>query len=293
MFREAGGLSSLTGAFPILVHPRNSHHLTLSDVKSHIIPDGIDIHKPPTRLISLENTLNGTILPLSDAQAISSWAHAQSPPIKLHLDGARLWEAVAAGAGSLKDYCAPFDSISLCFSKGLGAPIGSILVGSQPFIDTARRIRKALGGGLRQSGIVAAPARIAVEETFLGGKLAASHEMARKVAGMWEAKGGKLQYAVETNMVWFDLDAAGCAVERFVEVGVREGVKVRGGRLVVHCQIGDEGLQRLERVMDEVLLPGLSAAAAAAATEEQQRGKRKRERDVHEEAKKVRGPEME
>ncbi|KAI4116731.1 MAG: hypothetical protein LQ338_007666 [Usnochroma carphineum] len=271
---EAGGVSSLSGAFPILVHPSNTHHLTLSDIQSHIVLPAtttnnktniLNIHHAPTPLISLENTLNGSILPLSDCRATSTWARAQDPPIKLHLDGARLWEAAVAlsdGGGNaaaiLKDYCALFDSVSLCFSKGLGAPIGSVIVGSEPFISRARHIRKALGGGLRQAGVIAAPARVAVDETFLGGRLRGSHEMARRVGEMWEAKGGKLGAGgkVETNMVWFDLEASGVTVEEFVEEGVREGVKLAGGRVVVHYQVGEEGVRRLGRVMDRVLGKG-------------------------------------
>ncbi|KAL8888228.1 MAG: hypothetical protein Q9192_006212, partial [Flavoplaca navasiana] len=248
---EAGGISSLTGAFPIQIVPQNNHHLTLEDVKKHTVLDD-DVHHCPTTLISLENTLNGTILPLSDCQAIASFA--QQYNIKLHLDGARLWEAVSAGAGSLKEYCACFDSVSLCFSKGLGAPIGSIVVGSQPFIKRARHIRKAMGGGMRQSGVIAAPARVAVDETFLGGKLVKSHETARRVGEMWESKGGILANGghVESNMVWLDLEAAGVSVQEFVEAGVKEGVKVMGGRVVCHYQIGEEGVVALGRVMDWV-----------------------------------------
>ncbi|KAL8933065.1 MAG: hypothetical protein Q9211_005982, partial [Gyalolechia sp. 1 TL-2023] len=190
---EAGGIASLSGAFPILVEPKNGRHLTLADVKGRVCLDG-NVHHAPTTLISLENTLNGSILPLCEAQAISRWARSQTPALKLHLDGARLWEAVAAGAGSLKDYCVCFDSVSLCFSKGLGAPIGSIIVGSSAFIARARHIRKSIGGGLRQAGVIAAPARVAVEETFLGGKLKASHEVAMRVGRMWEERGGKLKY---------------------------------------------------------------------------------------------------
>ena len=174
----------------------------------------------------------------------------------MHLDGARLWEAVAAGAGTLKEYCALFDSVSLCFSKGLGAPVGSMIVGSTAFIERARRLRKPLGGGLRQAGLISAPARVAVEETFLGGKLAGSHEVAKRIAGMWVERGGVLERGCETNMVWFDLEAAGWGKERFVEVGVEEGVKVLGGRVVVHYQVGEEGVRRLGRVMDRVLLGG-------------------------------------
>ncbi|KAL8946511.1 MAG: hypothetical protein Q9222_007106, partial [Ikaeria aurantiellina] len=187
---EAGGVSALSGAFPIMVHPseNDGHHLTLDDVKANAVIDE-DIHHAPTTLISLENTLNGSILPLASCKAISKWARSRTPPIKMHLDGARLWEAVAAGAGTLKEYCACFDSVSLCFSKGLGAPIGSIIVGSEAFIQKARHVRKSLGGGMRQTGVIAAPARVSVEETFLGDKLGESHERAKEVGKMWEDRG--------------------------------------------------------------------------------------------------------
>ena len=202
-------------------------------------------------------------MPLSECQAISQWARSQSPPILLHLDGARLWEAVAAaaassGAGegggpSLKDYCACFNSVSLCFSKGLGAPIGSVIVGNNAFIARARHIRKSLGGGMRQTGIIAGPARVAVEETFLGGKLTMTHERAKKVAKSWEQKGGKLSKRTETNMVWLDLDDAGVSRQRFIEVGLEEGIRFLGARLVIHYQLANEALERLERVMARVL----------------------------------------
>ena len=237
---------------PIPVHPSNAHHLTLSDVQRHAVTSSDD-HYCPTRLIALENTLAGTVLPLAECRAISNWARAQSPPILTHLDGARLWEAVAAGAGSLRDYCACFDSVTMCFSKGLGAPIGSIIVASAPFIAKARHLRKSLGGGLRQAGVVTASAAVAVQETFLGQQLAATHDRAKVVKGMWEVRGGKVEKQVETNMVWLDLGAAGCDRERFVELGVREGVRLMGGRLVCHYQICDEAGERLGRVMDAVL----------------------------------------
>ncbi|KAI4209938.1 MAG: hypothetical protein LQ351_007164 [Letrouitia transgressa] len=273
---EAGGLCSLSGAYPIPVVPKNGHHLTLQDVQAHFVPGDGDIHKPPTRLISLENTLSGNILPLEDAQAIAAWARAQDPPVPVHCDGARLWEAVVAttppphllngedGSSALvsrlRAYGQCFDSISLCFSKGLSAPVGSVLVSSVPgFIPRARRLRKALGGGLRQAGVIAAPALTAVKEIFLadgGAKLRSSHATAGQVAWMWRTKGGRLKEGVEweTNMVWLDLEGSGVDDERWVEEGRREGVKVSPrGRVVCHWQIGSEGVRRLERAMDRVL----------------------------------------
>lgn len=147
---EAGGVASLSGAQVMGIAPSNGIYLTVEDVKKHaVISD--DIHSCPTKVIALENTLSGTIMPLSEVRKISAFAREND--IRLHLDGARLWEVVAAGAGSLPDFCKCFDSVSLCFSKGLGAPIGSMMVGSKAFIKHARWIRKSIGGGIRMSGI--------------------------------------------------------------------------------------------------------------------------------------------
>lgn len=236
--------------------PSNKHHLTLDDIKRHVVISK-DIHAAPTRLICLENTLGGTILPLSELKLISAFAREND--IKLHLDGARLWNAVAAGAGSLTDYTTLFDSVSLCFSKGLGAPAGSILVGKQDFIDHGRHVRKSIGGGLRQVGVLTSAARVAVDEQFglgvngEGGKLQGTHQLAKKIANAWTTMGGKLQFETETNMVWLDLDDAGITGEEFVQLGKDHGLKLLSGRLVVHYQIGREAIENLGKVMDEVL----------------------------------------
>ena len=141
----------------------------------------------------------------------------------------------------------------MCFSKGLGAPVGSVIVGEGAFVRKARQLRKMMGGGMRQAGVVTAAARVAVQETFLGGRLAATHVRAKAVSGMWEARGGRVLGEVESNMVWLDLEAAGVERERFVEEGVRQGIKFMGGRVVVHYQICEEAVERLGRVMDGVL----------------------------------------
>lgn len=234
---EAGGVSALTGAMMTPVTPKNGIHLTLEDIQKHAVLDN-DIHYCPTKLISLENTLNGMVMPLSEARRITEWAHANG--IKVHLDGARLWEAVVSGAGSLADYASLFDSVSLCFSKGLGAPIGSIIVGSKEFIDKARWFRKSIGGGVRQAGVISAAARVAVEDTFgpdpngKGGKLLESHIKAKKVADLWTSRGGKLSYPVHTNMVWLDLESSGVGPNDLAEIGKEKGLKLSGGRIVVH-----------------------------------------------------------
>ena len=247
---EAGGVAALCGAMVTPIVPKNGRYLTLEDIKQKAVLSD-DIHSCPTRVISLENTLAGIITPLAEMQQIYAWAHANN--IIVHLDGARLWEAVASGAGTLKEYSACFDSASLCFSKGLGAPIGSIVVGTRAFRERARWIRKSIGGGLRQAGVVTAAARGAVEDTFLGGKLKASHVRAQRIADMWTGLGGKTANPVETNMVWFDLDDAGISSKDFIALGEKAGLKLMGGRLVVHYQIGEEAERRVEKLARAVL----------------------------------------
>lgn len=249
---EAGGVASLSGALVHALTPSNGHHLTLKDVREHAVLSD-DVHACPTRVISLENTLAGTVQPIKDCQEIAEWARAQDPPIMMHLDGARLWEAVASGHGELEEYCKCFDSVSLCFSKGLGAPIGSIIIGSGAFIKRARWVRKSIGGGLRQAGVVTAPARVAVEETFLGGRLQKSHENAREIARMWESMGGHLANPTETNMVWLDIEKAGLEKDQFIALASKHGIRTMGGRLVVHYQVNEEAISRLKRLMQEVL----------------------------------------
>ncbi|KAL1878977.1 putative low-specificity L-threonine aldolase 1 [Paecilomyces lecythidis] len=278
---EAGGVSMWTGATVYPVVPRNGLYLSLEDIREHFIPGAnipygftqttkrghfteavprTNVHDCPTRLISLENTLGGVIMPYFETKRIVKWAHDNN--IKVHLDGARIWEAAAAveaGGGSLAYYCSLFDSVSLCFSKGLGAPIGSMVVGSEAFIEQARWFRKSIGGGTRQLGVLSAAARVAVEEVFgqgpigLGGKLKATHEKAKRVADMWTSRGGKLALPVQTNMVWLDLAQAGLGPNDVSEVAAHNGLQLRGGRIVIHHQISDDAIYRLEKVFDIVL----------------------------------------
>ncbi|PVH85598.1 hypothetical protein DL98DRAFT_606856 [Cadophora sp. DSE1049] len=232
---EGGGVASLCGALVKGIIPKNGHHLTLEDIEKHISLFN-DVHACPTRVISLENTLDGTILPLEEIRRISAFAREHD--VKLHLDGARLWEAVAAGVSNLADYTSCFDSVNLCFSKGLGAPVESMLVGKKSFIQHARRARKNIGGGLRQSGVITAAARVAVTETFEGGLLQNSHCMAKTIT---------------TNMVWLDLEEFGIDEEEFNSLGKYQGILLSGGRVVVHYQISDEAVSKLEKVMETVV----------------------------------------
>ncbi|CAK7207150.1 hypothetical protein SEUCBS139899_009958 [Sporothrix eucalyptigena] len=268
---EAGGVSSLTGAMIQTVFPKNGIYLTLEDVQANAIT-GTDVHDCTTRVISLENTINGVIMPLAEVRRISEWARSHG--IKMHCDGARLWEAVSAGAGSLPDFAACFDTLTLCFSKGLGAPIGSVLLGSHEDIKHATWIRKSIGGGLRQAGVIAAPARVAVDETFgtgpngEGGILRHTHTLATAVSKLWTDRGGKMLYPADTNMCWLDLAASGVNATEMQELGAAEGLRLFGNRLVLHYQIYEnraEVLPRLERIFTKALAG--KAPAAASTTE--------------------------
>ncbi|KAI0430978.1 l-allo-threonine aldolase [Xylaria sp. FL1042] len=252
---EAGGVASLSGALLTTVKPLNGRYLTLEDVEANVIL-GDNVHVCPTRVISLENSLAGMVMPLSEAQRISAFARQHN--IHMHCDGARLWEVVASGGGSLSDFCACFDTVSLCFSKGLGAPVGSIIVGSRDVLKRGRWIRKAIGGGLRQSGVLTAAARVAVDTTFgtdssgRDGLLKGSHATALRVEKMWTDLGGRVLHPVETNMVWLDLDSLGCSAARFQELGQEVGLKLLGNRLITHYQIGEEAIQRLAGVFERI-----------------------------------------
>ncbi|KAG5921103.1 hypothetical protein E4U53_003838 [Claviceps sorghi] len=256
---EAGGVSTLTGATVNPVVPQNGIHLTLDDVRQNVVLS-TDVHACPTRVISLENTLHGTVMPLKEVERISEFARKHS--IKMHCDGARLWEAVASGAGTLPEFCAQFDTVSLCLSKGLGAPVGSVLVGSKTTLTHSRWVRKSIGGGMRQPGFIAACGRVAIDETFgkkpdgSDGCLKASHDMAKKVETLWTGMGGKLVHPVHTNMCWIDLGSAKCSSDRFIQLSKDAGLNTSGGRLVTHYQIaqnGDNVLQRLQGVFSKVL----------------------------------------
>lgn len=128
---EAGGVAFHSGANAHALTPANGHHLTLEDIQERVVL-GDDIHSAPTRIVALENTLSGMVFPQEEIVRISEAMHKDE--IIMHCDGARMWEAAAKTGLSLEELCAPFDTVSLCMSKGLGAPIGSVLVGPKKFI---------------------------------------------------------------------------------------------------------------------------------------------------------------
>lgn len=157
---EQGSAAQIAGA-TICTLPNNHDGTFDLNKLEHKLRNPTDIHHPISRMIAVENTINGKVLPVDWLKKIV--AFAKHHKLKLHMDGARLWNAVAASKVDVKKIVEGFDSVSFCLSKGLGGPVGSILCGSKDFINQARRCRKILGGGMRQIGILAAAGFIALE----------------------------------------------------------------------------------------------------------------------------------
>lgn len=253
---EAGGASRLTGAQLVPITPKNGLYLTVNDVSEHtVLTEPEDVHSAPTAIIALENTINGVIHPLAEVQRIAAFARENH--IAIHLDGARLWNAVEAGAGTLEEYAREADTLTVCASKSLGAPMGSFVVGpSERLVRRATHWRKMLGGGMRQAGVVAAMARVAVDEVFLKGRLKEADQYAKILADVWTNSpecAGSLIYPADTNMVWLDLKGRGVDDKLWVDVAKTAGVKVaEGGRVVCHYQNSTMAVQRLVWAVKEV-----------------------------------------
>ncbi len=201
---EAGGPAVLSGVTCRTIDG-DFGILALSQLEDKIKP--INQHLVRTSIVCLENTHNkggGRIYPLEKIQAISSWAREHN--LAMHLDGARIWNAIVASGIPARDWGEPFDTVSVCFSKGLGAPVGSALIGSQELIDKGRFARKLYGGGMRQAGVIAAAALYAIENHIE--RLAEDHRNAQVVAqAINDTPGLSLHPAeVETNLVWFHVD---------------------------------------------------------------------------------------
>jgi threonine aldolase len=199
---EAGGPAVLSG---VTCRTLDGDHGILDVTQLEGKVRELDDHNVHTRLVCLENTHNrggGRVYPFEKVQAIRDWTRSHG--LILHLDGARLWNAVAATGVSLADWGALFDTVSVCFSKGLGAPVGSALVGPRDFIVRARRIRKLFGGGMRQAGILAAAALHALDHHRE--RLIEDHDNARVIAAaIADTPGLRLNPSeVETNLVWFE-----------------------------------------------------------------------------------------
>lgn len=239
---EQGGIAALGGIVPRALPTQPDGSLRLEEIEAAIRAD--DVHFPVTRVIALENTHNrmgGTVQTVAYMEQVA--ALARSRGIKLHLDGARLFNAATALGVPVNTLSRPADSVSLCLSKGLSAPVGSVLVGEKKFIARARRARKALGGGMRQAGVIAAAGIVALEQMTT--RLAEDHANARILAdGIAATPGLKVDAAsVVTNIVFFELDAAIASDARtFCQQAAARGVLMlptgsRRIRAVTHADV--------------------------------------------------------
>ncbi|KAF9162529.1 Threonine aldolase [Actinomortierella ambigua] len=276
---EAGGLaahSQLT-VYPVQAQQNGGHHITVEDIERHFIPDDQDVHMAPTRIISLENTRDGTILPLDEIRRIRDFCDAHKHQgIRLHMDAARAWDAAAAAAAAanngqndlaslgqaLQEITGLCDSASLCLSKGIGAPIGSVLVGSHDFIRKARHFRKQFGGGWRQAGGLAAAADWCLDHVWP--KMATeTHVLAQRLALGLEQRGRfKITVPVETNMVFIDVRGSGISLaqlsqrleeEANILIGNRNATSDQtAARLVLHWQITPEAVDAFLDVVERL-----------------------------------------
>ena len=243
---EGGGIARNSGASARLIN-RESGIIFLDEIIDNINPN--DIHYPVTNLVALENTINrggGICYPISEIEKISKFCESKNIP--LHLDGARLFNALVK-TGVKTNYIGPlFNSISICFSKGLGAPVGSVLVGSKEFIHKARRVRKVIGGGMRQAGMLAAAGIYALENNIE--RLAIDHQHADLLAeGLRNCSWISKVMDVETNIVIGYMNE-GFQNSNFVEKLQKLGVSIvsfgKGRiRMVTHLDISKQDIDKV------------------------------------------------
>lgn len=235
---EGGGAAVLGSIQPQPIEMVADGSLDLGRVEAAIKPD--DMHFARSRLLALENTMQGKVLPLAYLAAARALTRRRG--LALHLDGARLFNAAVKLGVPARDITQHFDSVSVCLSKGLGAPIGSVLCGSSELIGKARRQRKMLGGGMRQAGILAAAGLYALEQQVE--RLAEDHANAEYLAvGLREL--GYAVEAVQTNMVYVQLDQQAPALKVFL---AEQGIKVTAAerlRLVTHLDVSSAATRQV------------------------------------------------
>lgn len=250
-YYEGGGIAMNSGASVCLLEG-DKGRITASDVAAHINPSN-DPHRPLTRLVSVENTMNkggGSIYDFNELQAIGKVCTENG--LKFHLDGARLFNALVETDVTTGDYGQLFDSISICISKGLGAPVGSVLIGNKEFIKKSRRIRKVFGGGMRQAGYLAAACIFALDNHVE--RLREDNQRAKKLEKILAS----LPFVdhvtpVETNLVFFGLKPH-LPVDIFLRKLKENDIYAMAlapqqVRFVTHLDITDEMMDKVEQVL--------------------------------------------
>jgi threonine aldolase len=239
-YRYEGGGAAVLGSIqpqPIINQPDGS--IALADIASYIKPD--DFHFARTKLLALENTIGGRVLPLDYLQQATALAHERG--LATHLDGARVCNAAVKLGVSPRAAVAGFDSVSVCLSKGLGAPVGSILCGSKPLIAEAKRWRKMLGGGMRQAGMIAAGGLYALEHNIA--RLAEDHDNATYFASELAKFKGITVSTPQTNIFYVDVPPDACRglndVLQLTRIRVSMSPKLR---IVTHMDASREDIDR-------------------------------------------------
>ena len=240
---EGGGAAVLGSIQPQPIANQPDGSILLSDIEAYIKPD--DMHFARTRLLALENTIGGRVLGQDYVAAATALAHGKG--LATHLDGARICNAAVKQGISLRAAVAGFDTVSVCLSKGLGAPVGSVLLGPRAFIEQGKRWRKMLGGGMRQAGVLAAAGQYALEHNVQ--RLAQDHdnaaELARGLAQIEQLRVGTPQ----TNIFWMEVPASAC--EPLRQALARERIRASVGpktRLVTHLDVSAADVARTVEV---------------------------------------------
>jgi threonine aldolase len=249
------GAAAAIGGVSTRTWPARGADVDVDEVAALIRPEGY--HAVPTRAIAVEQTHNrggGGIIPFATLERLRGIA--DDAGLKLHCDGARIWHAHVAEGVSLAEYGRLFDTVSVCLSKGLGAPVGSLVIGSAEKIDKARWIRKRMGGGMRQAGILAAAGQYALRHHIA--RLADDHARARRLAEALAPFGLFDAAAVRTNIVPLDMTKAGMDAPALGAAARGEGVLVsvlgpRVGRLVTHLDVDDADIDRAIEVLTAIL----------------------------------------
>jgi len=254
---EAGGIAALGGVHPFTVANRPDGTMALDDMAAAIRPD--DVHFPRTRLICLENTHNrcrGAVLTPEYIQSVADLAAEGA--LGVHMDGARIFNAAVALGVDVRELTRSVDSVTFCLSKGLAAPVGSVVCGTAEFIGAARRIRKALGGGMRQCGIIAAAGIVALEEMVE--RLAEDHANARRLAeGIARIEGLSVDLdSIATNMVYFSLSTDRLTCEQLLDRLKQRGLlclalRPMGFRMVTHYGIEAADIDSALDIMADVM----------------------------------------
>ncbi len=250
---EAGGAARLSGVGCALTLGST---VTPGDIRRLVRPRG-NVHFPSSRLVCLENSIsNGDVLPLEDMREI--YQKAKEYELEVHLDGARLFNAATALGVEARELTAWVDTLTFCLSKGLAAPVGSVICGSADFIERARYSRKVLGGGMRQAGVLAACGLVALEKMI--GRLAADHENARRLGDLLaEMPGLEVDFDhLKTNMVFWGCDRPGFDDQALVAFMAARLIKISPfssgrGRLVTHKDITSQDVEAFIAALKDYL----------------------------------------